>query len=170
MAISNQSNHPAAVLFYEHRDRLFRFIQSRVSNIEDAEDLVQDVFLRLLEYPREILPESARSLAFAIAGHVVNDYLRRQYVRTYAQTQLSLSQTGVTNETENLILGRDMARLEHKRLETMPPQRRLIYMLRIHEGKTTREIADLLQISPRTAENHFYIGIRQMRECFLTAI
>lgn len=131
---------------------------------------MQDVFLRLLEYPREILPETSRNLAYSIAGHVVNDYLRRQYVRTSVHSQLSVSMTGMTDETREEVIGRDMKRLEKSRLESMPTQRRLIYIMRIHDGKSTREIADMLNISPRTAENHFYIGIRQMRECFLTAI
>lgn len=167
---TNQSNNVAVACFYKYREKILRFLQSRINRNEDAEDLAQDVFLRLLEYPQEILPETASRLAFAIAGHVLNDYLRHQYVKSSVHSQLSLSQTGITDETSEAIVGRDMQRLEKKRLESMPPQRRLIYMLRIHEGKSTKEIAEALQISPRTAENHFYIGIRQMRDCFLRAM
>lgn len=166
MATTNQSNHPAVELFHTTHDRLLRFIQSRINIAEDAEDLVQDVFLRLLEYPREILPEAASRLAFAIARNVVNDYLRHQYVKSSVHSQLTLSVSDVTNETAEAIAGREIKRCEKKRLESMPPQRRLIYILRVHEGRSTKEIADTLKISPRTAENHFYIGIRQMRDYF----
>ena len=170
MANLYQSNHHAVELLFEHSEKLLRFIRTRINDTDDADDLMQDVFLRLLEYPREILPESALNLAYSIASNVVNDYLRHKYVKTSVHAQLSDKQSEITNETENAIIGRDMVRLERNYLKTMPEQRRKIYVLRIHEGKSTREIAEALNISPRTAENHFYIGIRQMRECFSTAI
>ena len=170
MANLNQSNHEAIELFYRHSEKLQRYLRSRVNDEDDAEDLMQDVFLRLLEYKGEIVAESVGNLAFAIASHVVNDYLRHHYVKSAVHSQLTVSQSGVTNETENTIIGRDMQRLERLQLTAMPRQRRLIYMMRIHQGKTTKEIAESLNISPRTAENHFYIGIRQMRDCFSAAI
>ncbi len=170
MATSKQSNHEAIELFYKHSEKLHRYIRSRINNEDDADDLMQDVVLRLLEYKGEIVAETAGNLAFAIASHVINDYLRHQYVKTSVHSQLTVSQTGVTNETENAIMGRDMQRLEKKQLDAMPRQRKLIYIMRIHQGKNTKEIAESLNISPRTAENHFYIGIRQMRQCFSAAI
>lgn len=170
MANSKHSNHAVVELFNKQSEKLQRYVRSRISNEDDADDLMQDVFLRLLEYKGEIIAESAGSLAFSIASHAVNDYLRHQYVKTSVHSQLSVTQTGITNDTENIIVGRDMQRLERKQLNVMPRQRRLIYIMRIHQGKNTKEIAELLKISPRTAENHFYIGIRQMRECFSAAI
>ena len=170
MATLTQPNHEAIELFYRHSEKLRRYLYSRINNSDDADDLMQDVFLRLLEYKGEIVAETAGNLAFAIASHAVNDYLRHQYVKISVHSQLSLTQTGVTHETENAIMGRDMQRLERRQLRTMPRQRRLIYVMRIHQGKTTKEIAESLNISPRTAENHFYIGIRQMRDCFSAAI
>lgn len=170
MANSKHSNYAAIESFYQHCEKLHRYVRSRINNEDDAEDLMQDVFLRLLEYQGEIIAESAGSLAFSIASHAVNDYLRHQYVKNSVHSQLLITQTGISNETENTIVGRDMQRLERKHLNAMPSQRRLIYIMRIHQGKTTKEIAESLKISPRTAENHFYIGIRQMRECFSTAI
>ncbi len=170
MATSDSTHNTTVEIFYNHRESLHRFIRSRVSNADDAEDILQDVFLRLLEYPGEILSEKAKSLAFAIACNAVNDYLRHIYVKTAAHSAISTTQSELTNDTENEIIGRDMAALERRSLESMPTQRRLIYMLRIHEGKSTKEIADELNISPRTAENHFYIGIREMRARFAAAI
>lgn len=170
MANSNTTNHEAIEIFYKHSDKLHRYVRSRINNADDADDLMQDVFLRLLEYPGEIMAGSAGNLAFSIASHAINDYLRHQYVKTSVHSQLSVTQTGVTNETENTIVGRDMQRLETRQLNSMPRQRKLIYIMRVHQGKNTKEIAEALKISPRTAENHFYIGIRQMRAFFSEAI
>ena len=156
--------------YYHHHESLSRYIRTRVNNADDAEDLVQDVFLRLLEYKGEIQAEGTKNLAFAIACNVVNDYLRHQYVKKGVHERMMIADSALSNETEEEVIGRDLIRLERRSLESMPPQRRMIYFMRIHEGKSNREIAESLNISTRTAENHFYIGIRQMRECFMAAM
>ncbi len=170
MANSKPSNHEAVALFYKHSEKLQRYVRSRINNQDDADDLMQDVFLKLLEYPERIVWDTVENLAFTIAKRAINDYLRHYYVKATAQIIISDAQTEMTNETEETVIGRDMARLELLQLNIMPPQRRLVYIMRLHYGKNTKEISKALNISPRTAENHFYIGIRQMRTFFSTAI
>lgn len=165
------SNHEAVgEAFCLFKDQLHRHIKARINNSDDAEDLVQEIFLRLLEHKGLLLKEGVKGLAYAIANNVVNDYLRHHYVKTSVHASIYESVSELTNETEDAVIGRDLERLERESLESMPRQRRLIYMLRVHEGKTTKEIAQQLSISTRTAENHYYIGIREMRACFSAAI
>ncbi|MBD5275875.1 MAG: sigma-70 family RNA polymerase sigma factor [Bacteroides sp.] len=170
MATTPNPNHAAIEDYYRHSDKLRRYVGSRINNEDDAADLVQEVFLRLLEYSGRIVTATVANLAFTIASRVINDYLRHHYVKTSAHHEISNIQVNTSNDTEETVIGRDMARLERHQLEAMPPQRRLIYIMRIHQGKSTKEISKSLNISPRTAENHFYIGIRQMRACFSAAI
>ncbi len=160
------SNHSVIENFYQHCGKLLHFIKSRLNNSDDAEDMMQEVFVRLLQYPKEIVPAGINQLAFSIAVNLVNDYLRHLYVKSLAHCNLTFFMDYIINETEEEVVGKDLKRLEETRLSTMPPQRRLVYTLRIHEGRSSKEVAEMLRISPRTAENHFYIGIRQMRECF----
>ncbi|MDE5584897.1 MAG: sigma-70 family RNA polymerase sigma factor [Muribaculaceae bacterium] len=170
MATTPNPNHAAIEDYFRHSDKLRRYVGSRVNNEDDAADLVQEVFLRLLEYSGRIVTATVANLAFTIASRVINDYLRHHYVKTSVHHEISHLQVSTSNDTEETVIGRDMARLEHQRLESMPPQRRQIYIMRLHQGKSTKEISQILNISSRTAENHFYIGIRQMRACFLAAI
>lgn len=166
MAPLISSNHSVIENFYQHRGKLLHFIKSRLNNSEDAEDMMQDVFLRLLQYPKEIIPAGINQLAFSIAGHLINDYLRHLYVKSIAHSNVASLMDFIINDVEEEVVGNDLKRLEETRLSTMPPQRRLVYTLRVHEGRSSKEVAEMLRISPRTAENHFYIGIRQMRQCF----
>lgn len=170
MATNLQNNHDFVKQFYYCRARVLNYVLKRVNSSEDADDIVQEVFLRLLEYPGEIRPDSIQSLAFSMASHIVVDYLRRKYVRTNAQEHITESMAGVTDETEETIIGHDLENLERRRLTAMPRQRRLVYIMRMHEDKSSGEVAEALGISIRTAENHFYTGIRQMRQYFMQAI
>ena len=170
MATVRNPNHAVIEDYYRLSDKLRRYVGSRINNEDDAADLVQEVFIRLLEYSGRIVTPSVANLAFTIASRMVNDYLRHHYVKASAHHEISNIQVNTSNDTEETVIGRDMQRLERRQLDAMPPQRRLIYIMRIHQGKNTKEISQALDISPRTVENHFYIGIRQMRKCFLAAI
>ncbi|MDE6424068.1 MAG: sigma-70 family RNA polymerase sigma factor [Muribaculaceae bacterium] len=170
MATSPSINHKTIEMFYEHQALIRAFVQTRVANDEDATDLVQEVYLRLLEYKDAIVPERTKALAFAIASNVVNDYLRRLYNKNVATAEIAIAAETLSSTTEEEVIGRDMQNLETRTLAAMPAQRRLVYIMRLHEEKTTREIAEELNLSSRTVENHFYLGIRHMRSCFAEAI
>lgn len=158
------------LMYQNYHDQLVRYIGKRVNDNDDALDLAQDVFVRLLEYPAKIKEENAKSLVFTIASNLMNDYLRHLYVKSDVHSQLMANSDSICEDTEHNVIGRDLALLERKRLAMMPRQRQIIYRMRIHEGKTSQEIAYALNISRRTAENHYYIGINQMRDYFRACV
>ena len=75
-----------------------------------------------------------------------------------------------TNETEEKVIGDDLLAMERVRLQAMPEQRKLVYILNRFENKTSPEIADELNLSCRTVENHLFLGRREMREFFRNCI
>lgn len=151
-------------------DQLVGFIGKRVNDSDDAQDLAQDAFVRLLNYTKEIREENIKSLLFTVAVNLVNDYLRHLYVRNDVHGQMMNTTEWWEEDTEHRVIGRDLAHLEEEKLSAMPTQRRMIYIMRIHEGKNSQEVADALGISKRTAENHYYLGITQMREYFRACV
>lgn len=153
-----------------YHDQLVRFICKKVNNQDDAYDIAQDVFVRLLEYQVSIQEDNARNLVFTIASNLINDYLRHLYVKNDVHTQILATSDSLSEDTEQNVIGRDLARLEIKKLASMPKQRRIIYRMRIHEGKSSQEVAYALNISRRTAENHYYLGLNQMRDYFRACV
>lgn len=151
-------------------DRLVGFISKKVNDRNDAEDLAQDAFMRLLNYDREIIPENIHNLLFTVASNLVNDYLRHLYIKNDVHSSIMQTADWINEDTEQTVVARDLAILERKKLNSMPGQRRVIYIMRMHEGKNSQEIADRLGISKRTAENHFHLGITQMREYFRACV
>lgn len=147
-------------------DKLVGFISKKVSDRDDASDLAQDAFMRLLNYDREIIPGNINNLLFTVANNLVNDYLRHLYIKNDVHASIVNTADWYDEDTEQKVVARDLALLERRKLDSMPGQRRIIYIMRMHEGKTSQEVADRLGISKRTAENHFHLGITQMREYF----
>ena len=66
-----------------HRDELLAFASSRLGDSRLAEDIVQDVFLRLLSTDKMITEVTLPALVYTITRNLINDYYRRH--TTYEQ-------------------------------------------------------------------------------------
>lgn len=154
----------------EYHPVILSYITYRITHRCEAEDLTQDVFVRLLDYKQMLRPDTVKYFLFAIARNIVTDYLRRYYKKQEIDSYMYDMTASSTNETEEQIIGNDLMMLEQRRLAVMPEQRRLVYTLNRFEGKSSPEIANEMNLSRRTVENHLFIGRREMRDFFRNCI
>jgi RNA polymerase sigma-70 factor (ECF subfamily) len=145
-------------------EKIVRYISFRINDSEEARDLAQDVFMRLLERSAFIYEEAAERLVFTIARNLVNDYLRHHYCKQEVDRYLMDYTNSADTTTESRLAASELASLEQKKLALMPQQRRTIYMMRRFDEKSAKEISEELNISRRTVENHLYIGMNEMRD------
>ena len=144
-------------------DRVLRYISQRVTDICEAENLVQDVWLKLLECDREIDETTLTSLIYTVARNVVNDYLRHLYIVQDVHGELRQSENVFAQDMESEVVARDLALHEAVRVRCLPSQRRIIYVMSRYEEKTVEEIASALNLSSRTVENHLRLGRKDVR-------
>ena len=156
--------------YEEYHQVILNYITYRITHRYEAEDLAQEVFVRLLDYKQMLRPDTVKYFLFTIARNLVTDYIRRYYKKQEIDGYLYDTMSASPNETEEKIIGDDLMAMERMRLATMPKQRRLIYTLNRFEGKASPEIAGELNLSCRTVENHLLIGRRDMREFFRNCI
>ena len=141
--------------YEEYYQVILTYITYRITHRYEAEDLTQDVFVRLLDYKQMLRPDTVKYFLFTIARNIVIDYIRRYYKK---------------QEIDSYIYDTMSTTMERTRLAAMPEQRRLIYTLNRFENKTSPEIANELNLSCRTVENHLFLGRREMREFFRNCI
>lgn len=153
-----------AASYTEHHRSVYQYIYYRIACKEEAEDLAQDVFLRLLEYKQLLLPETIKLLLFTIAKNLVTDYLRSYYRKQELTSYMYEHAVTYTNDTESKIVADNLAAHERSRMQLLPPQRRTIYALSRFEDKSVADISAALQLSVRTVENHLRIGRKEVRE------
>jgi RNA polymerase sigma-70 factor (ECF subfamily) len=150
--------------YERYYEKLVRYISYRINNCEEARDLAQDVFTRILERSSFIYEEAAERLLFTVARNLVNDYLRHHYCKQEVDRYMMDYTPTSDTTTENQIYASELADLEQAYLAEMPQQRRTVYMMRRFEEKSAKEISEELNISRRTVENHLYIGVNRMRD------
>ena len=65
------------------------------------------------------------------------------------------------------LIAKDLQLLIDMVVETMPPQRKLIYQLSREVGLSNPEIAEKLQLSKKTVENHLNLALKELRKVLL---
>ena len=150
--------------YIEYYSRVVDFITYRINNRCDAEDLAQDVFIRLMEYKQILCEDTVKHFIYTISRNLVNDYLRRYYKRQEISSYMYDHAETCTNDTESRIISDDLAALEQRKLSVLPTQRRKIYAMSRFEDKSIADISSELNLSHRTVENHLRIGRHEVRE------
>lgn len=156
--------------YEEYHQVILNYITYRIAHRYEAEDLTQDVFVRLMDYKQMLRPDTVKYFLFTIARNIVIDYIRRYYKKQEIDSYLYDFTVTSSNDTEEKIIADDLMAMERTRLAAMPEQRRLIYTLNRFEDKSSPEIASELELSCRTVENHLFLGRRDMRDFFRNCI
>ena len=94
---------------------------------------------------------------------MINDYLRRFY-RHQAYTLYIWEQASNLYDEEENYIARDLEAFELYLVKQLPPQRQKIYLLSRYEDQNTYEISQRMHLSPRTVENHLWLGRKSVRE------
>ena len=152
-------------LFDRYTPRIYRFAISYLKSDADAEELVQDVFLKLWE-KRETLDESQniRAYIFKIAiNSIYNLSKKKNYKQVYNEFVKNNFIQG--NEfTWNEVMYNELVDSLNLHIDKMPAQRRDIFLMSRKDGLSNQEIAKNLNISLRTVENQIYRSVSYLRE------
>lgn len=164
------TNELIARAYETYRDRVAGYISYRINDEEAARDLTQEVFLRMLEYSQLIYEEAMENFIFTIARNKVNDYLRHHYVRNEFDRYMHDYAPVAEDTTEQIVAYRELECIEQKCIASLPAQRAKVYMLKRYDDLSAKEISERLGMSVRTVENHYYMGLRQVRSAIAACI
>ena len=132
---------------------------------EAAEDLVQDVFVRLYEQRSKIqFHTSLKSFLFQSVRNRCIDYWRSHKVRERHHGEILLTTNPETPDSQELMLQTELEEKVFEAIRQLPEQCQLIFKMNRFEGKKNQEIADELNISKRTVETQISKALKRLRE------
>ena len=150
-----------------YSSRLFGRLLKLVKIEAQAEEILQDVFLKIWENRILIDPEkSFRSLLFKIAENKVYDFFRKVARDKNLESQLVALATANHTIIESFMSGEENLAILQKAIAGLPPQRQQVFRLCKFEGKTYKEVSELLGISLSTISDHVVKGTKSIRDYF----
>ena len=138
-----------------------------LKNNAEAEDLTQDIFLRIWNYKEDLYEvRSFKSYLFRTTHNAVLNKIREKNVRL----MFARSRSGDALIEEDASSLTDTADLLNKikiALEGMSDLRKRIFKMSRFEDKTYQEIAESLKISPKTVQYHISCALAELRKLMM---
>ncbi|MGF1926011.1 MAG: RNA polymerase sigma factor [Bacteroidia bacterium] len=142
---------------------LFKLLKSE----ELTFDLLQDLFLKLWENRAQIdVEKSFRAYLFKIAENMVYDYYRKAARDTKMQLNMIQTSTEIYSYIEEDILIKEHSNLLREAVALMPPQRQQVFTLFKLEGKSYKEIEQLMGINGKTINSHLFQASKFLKKHF----
>lgn len=165
-------------LFYKYFPKVKFFISGILRDNEVAEDLAQDLFLKLWNYRQSlIIVDNINAYIYKSAKNLALEYIRRQLLfEEYENNCLKVTteNTIVETDSEENLYASELDVLIQSIVAKMPEQRRRVFKMSRYEGVSNDEISQALSISKRTVENHLTTALSEIKKmldhinfCFL---
>jgi RNA polymerase sigma-70 factor (ECF subfamily) len=161
----NGDHHSFKVLYQKYAPKLCGFSRKYLNSDEDAEEIVQEVFLRIWE-KRENVDESQSfsSYIFQAAKHrIFNGFRKKVNEQAYLDFVVYANDAS-SNFTDMAVEYQEIKSKAEAVISAMPPKRQEIFRLSREQGLKNKEIAEKLQISIKTVENQMSQALKFLRE------
>ena len=154
-----------AQLFHAWRDKLYFFILRITNSPEAAEDLVQDVFVKLW-LNRDSLGEITHFSAwlYKVTQNQAITGMRRMALETTILASMRRDAAASGQPTDEALLHKQLQEKLQQAIDRLPPPQKQIYTLSRIEGLKQEEIAQRLHLSLSTVHNHMNAALRHLRQ------
>ncbi len=153
-------------IYNRYWDKLFAVAYNRLQNIEESEECVQDVFCKFWavrngfklknQSLQNYLAHSVRNQVFTVLG--------RRYRAQQKNVELGTPEDIEQLNPELTMILKELENQFNAAIEALPPQCKLVFILRRRQGLSIDEIADKLNISPNTVKSHLKKANRDLRD------
>ncbi len=157
-----------------HDQRVLQFALSMLGNMQDAQDVYQESFLRAYLKITSFRFESEFStwLNRIVMNMSLNRIRQRKVKRFFSIEQKKEAEEywdipekqEDQNDPEQLLLSREFFANVTEQLSCLPPRQRSVFVMKHLHGYKISEIAETLQMAPGTIKNQLFRAVRKLRK------
>lgn len=158
-------------VYHYYSPRLYYKLLKVLKSEFYAQELLQDVFLKIWDNRRKIDPEkSFRSYLYCIAANSCYDFFRKANRDKKLRTQFLKSFVCRYSHIEETLVNKENAGILNQAINSLPLKRRQIFMLCKYDGKSYDEVSRQLGISTSTISDHIVKANHFIRSYMLDQI
>jgi len=169
-----EQDHRISEVVQRERSRLLNFIRRHVPDPGDAEDILQDVFYRLVEANRLLMPiEHVTGWLFRVARNRITDVFRKKEPENFSDIEVGDDEESLPFEDllpspedgPDAVFARNVLLNQLKRaLSELPREQREVFVAHELEGRSFKEMADQTGVSMNTLLARKRYAVLHLRE------
>ncbi|WP_243649251.1 RNA polymerase sigma factor [Luteibacter rhizovicinus] len=143
-----------AKLFDEHNRSLVAFLQCRLNSRADAQEVAQEVYVRMLSLDENVRVDSPKALMFRIASNLAVDGIRKHAVRNNAPVDPDTDDWHRPPIPERHTDAIQQWGVIEEALRELPPKTRRAFVMHMIEGREFGTVAQVMNLSERMVRYH----------------
>ncbi len=149
-------------IFDAQSEALRNYLYYQCGDLQQAEDLTQDAFVKLWKHCKKVLLEKARAFLFTVAKNAFyNQVAHKRIVLEYKKKAPRYVETETPEH--QLEQKEFMVQLEEA-INALPDGQREVFLLNRIDKKTYKEIAEMLGVSQKAIEKRMHKALVKMRK------
>lgn len=152
-------------IYNRYSESLAGFAGAKLYNLEDARDILHDLFVKLWEDRHTLtISSNLKSYLFTATRYRIIDKIRRNVTRQEYSTLLQALAENTVPSIEKEMEARELHQLLERSLEQLPGRTKQIYRLSRHGHHTIAEISVMLNLSEQTVKNQLSTALKHLRQ------
>jgi len=158
--IRNSDEKAFKILYRQYSSMLYAFLWRKTGNSDTAEDLIQELFIKVWNNRKTLdADRNIKAYLYRSANNLAIDHLRSK-----KNLVVSFEDNQYNNPVYNIDENFDLEEKIKKAVKQLPAQQQNVFWLSRFEGLKYGEIAEMLNIAPKTVENHIAKALVALRE------
>jgi len=147
--VETRDAEPLGALLARYQESLVRFVSRFLGDPEAAQDVVQETFLEAARHPRRLLKvDDCHNWLLRVARNRSVDFIRRESRRRRHTEAAARERRGAGTAADQPLVAEERRACTRAEIDRLPPRQREVLLLRIEEGKSYREIAEIIGTTP----------------------
>mgnify|MGYP005751378463 CR=1 FL=1 len=155
-------------LFRRNYSRLCQRVQRITNNAAAAEDIVQEVFLNFWDSNQLHATSLPEAYLYKAALNKALNYVSSQKRKSDLNDVYNAQNPAFGNNPEQELELIELQQKADEAIKSLPPMCRKVFLLSRYEEMSHKEIADFLEISPNTVDNHIKKALSILRKALLS--
>ncbi|MDD7884923.1 RNA polymerase sigma-70 factor [Flavivirga sp. 57AJ16] len=154
------------ILFKLYRSKLLYIASQYISSREDAEEIIQNVFLKV--WTKKNIQSNINGYLYRVTRNACLDYLRSKkqllnIENNLSQLEASINYDAFSDDAASLVIEKELYQAVLKSIDLLPPKCKDVFVKSRIEGLNHKEISEKMDISKKTIETHITKALKHLR-------